>query len=291
MCGIGGFQLVEGDGDSRRLAQGLLRGLIVRGRDASGIAYHADDERQTWIIKSNISGDRLAKDLPDEVGRCAIVHTRWATQGSPKRNINNHPIDVRGIVGVHNGHIVNDDALIKACGDYQRQGEVDSEAAFAYIMHGPKDRTLMQRLGDIRGGAALLWLNTRGKMRYLHAARISSSPLVVATTERGSVIMASTWEAIEAGVRVGGQVVVGKESLAEGQYVRFQNGDINLLGDIDLPQQSLFHLPAPNHAASFSHPSFTRGGLNDHGRYETAVERMLRELEADMNRQYDADNR
>lgn len=238
MCGIGGAQLQEGDGDARALAQNLLRELEVRGSHASGIAWHENNRNQTWVMKHDLPAKKFAKSLNgEEIGNTFIVHTRYATQGHQSNNRNNHPIDVDGIVGVHNGHIINDDELIAKCVGYKRKGKVDSEAAFAYLAHGPKARGLYARLSDIRGGASLLWLNSCGPRKILHAVRLSSSPLCFGETPKGSVIIASTKDILLKACNKSDISLKHIEELKEGLYVRFEKGQITQLQDIEMPKR------------------------------------------------------
>lgn len=232
MCGIGAFQLREGDGDPRLLAQSLLRELVIRGRDASGVAWHADDKDETFVQKFNCSGTELAKYLDEHIGRTAIVHTRYATQGSPKNNDNNHPIDVNGVVGVHNGHVSNDDALFKKVSGYKRKATVDSEAIFAYLRYGPKGRSLADKLSDIDGGAAIMWLQTNSPKRYLHVARLTSSPLHYGRTPAGSVILASTEAILREACKAVGVELASVTALDEGVYIRFENCEVTRTLDI-----------------------------------------------------------
>jgi len=232
MCGIGAFQLKCGDGDARRLAQNLLRGLQSRGTDASGIAWHDDNEPVTYIQKHNCAGGMMAGYLDKNIGRTAIIHTRYATLGSPKNNDNNHPIDVNGVVGVHNGHITNHNELFKKVHEYKRKGQVDSESIFAYLRYGPKNRSLEQKLSDIQGGAAIMWLQTNSDKRYLHVARLTSSPLCYGRTKAGSVIVASTQDILEKAVSKSGMALETVTSLDEGVYLRFQNAELTRTLDI-----------------------------------------------------------
>ena len=238
MCGIGAWQIVNNEVDSRQVACSLLRHLSIRGRDASGIAWHQGDgaKPETFVQKQNVSGEQLAQMIDPVIGSTGVAHTRWATQGDPKINGNNHPIDVDGIIGVHNGHVANDDALIKACEKYERKAVVDSEAAFAHIHHGPKKLGLYGRLSAIRGSAALIWLNSYGPSRYLHTARLTSSPLVFAQLKGGSIIVASTVDIMN---KVLKDLKVQAEFMheyAEGEYIRFKDGMLVELTDIPMPK-------------------------------------------------------
>ena len=233
MCGIGAFQIVNNETNPAQVARVLARLLQVRGTDASGVAWH--DNGNTWVNKSNVAGEKLAKSLGNDIGTTGIVHTRWATQGSPENNDNNHPIDVGGIIGVHNGHVANDDALLARCINYTRCAQVDSEAAFAFIAHAPTEMTLAQRLSEIRGNAALLWLDSYDTSETLHAARLTSSPLVFGQTAMGSIMFASTTKILtETANRCDLQLEYMHE-MTEGTYVKVQHGILTEMATVPMP--------------------------------------------------------
>lgn len=255
MCGIGAFQIVEQEINAQRLAQALLKGLTIRGRDASGVAWHSDTEQQTYIQKLDVSGRDLANMLDDQLGSTAIIHTRFATQGKPSNMKNNHPIDAGGIVGVHNGHISNDDELfsvVHSVSDYRRQAQVDSEAAFAYLQHGPKqDKDLYQRMRDIKGGAALIWLNTRGPRKLLHATRLNSSPLWFGHTAKGSVVLASTESILRQSAKECGIKFEFVYEFKEGEYMRWENGRLIQQVQWEVAKPNSYRLPSYNSPSLF----------------------------------------
>lgn len=284
MCGIGAFQLKEGDGDPRRLAQNLLRGLVIRGRDASGVAWHNDSDGDTYIQKHNCDGIQLAKSLDKDVGRTAIVHTRYATLGSPKVYENNHPIDVNGVVGVHNGHIQNHMELFEKVRGYKRQGQVDSEAIFAYLRYAMSGRSLTDKLSDIRGAAAIFWLQTQSPKKYLHVARLDSSPLCFGRTPRGSVILASTPAILTQAVKQS-DLSIGKiTEVDEGVYLRFENGELTRTLDIPdaVGQFTLFptarFTPHPRPSTSVG---TAVGGEYRNGKWLTRLDLLMEEWEKD----------
>lgn len=273
MCGIGAFQLVESEVRfARPLCQALLRELEVRGAHASGIAWHENENNKTWVQKSAQRGSLLARVIDQEVGSTCIVHTRYATQGSPADNNNNHPIDVGGMVGVHNGHVSNDNALIAKLSGYTRKGKVDSEAAFAYLQHGPKSDGLSGRLSKIKGGAALIWLNSEGPRKLLHIARLRTSPLCFAHTKAGSVIVASTEHILRTACKQAGLEIDKVTHLDEGVYVRFEKGALIQMGDIPLPEQPTPVLP------SYA-PAKSSAGSYQNGVYRSKLDIYLDELE------------
>lgn len=289
MCGIGAFQLVEGETQfARPLCQALLRELEVRGTHASGVAWHDNAENKTWVQKSAQRGSLLAKVVDKELGSTCIVHTRYATQGHQSNNLNNHPLDVNGMVGVHNGHVSNDNELISLIPNYKRQGQVDSEAAFAYLQHGPKSLGLAGRLAKINGGAALIWLNSCGPRRLLHIARLRNSPLCFAHTEAGSVIVASTKAILLASCKQAGVKVGEVTELAEGTYVRFENGALTQLGDIPIPE--------PVRASTYAYggyppkPVVSNTGTYKDGVWKTQLDLFLEETDYENAMLEDWDN-
>ena len=253
MCGIGAFQIMGGECDPRQVARVLLRLLEVRGRDASGVAWH--DNGETYIQKAAIAGNVLARQLDESVGTTGIVHTRWATQGSPKQEVNNHPIDASGVVGVHNGHCSNDDELIRMCDGYKRKGEVDSEAIFALIAHGPKELKLRERLAKVRGGAALFWLRTGDTKQRLHVARLQSSPLVLGMTTGGSIIGASTEPILRETAKRCGLTLDVVHTLPEGTYMRCENGNIAETQTIRIEREWKFALPDYSKRSTYTAPA------------------------------------
>lgn len=240
MCGIGAFHVVGGEVDPAKCARVLLRLLEVRGRDASGVAWHQEvaEKIETMIFKGNIKGSDLARQIKSEqIGSTGIVHTRWATQGDPAVNLNNHPIDVAGIVGVHNGHVANDRELFGKIDSsiYSRQAQVDSEALFAWLAYGDPQKSLVERMSMIRGNAAAIWLETEDQRQRLHLARLTNSPLVMGQMSGGSVIVASTKAILdEAAKRLEIKFEFCHE-FDEGEYVIVESGRISDLISVPMP--------------------------------------------------------
>ncbi len=123
----------------------------------------------------------------------ALIHVRDFTKGHPDIEANNHPIRHGSVVGVHNGIVENDDALL-ARYDIARalpEMTVDSEAIFALMElreHDPR------ALSELRGAMAAAWLDDRhGATLYLARGRLR--PLWLATAG-GSLYFASTRRAL-----------------------------------------------------------------------------------------------
>lgn len=112
MCCLFGFVDYEG---SLSVTQKncLIRELSIaaeaRGTDATGIAYNTS--RGLQIYKRPLAAHRLHLRIPAEA-HVVMGHTRMTTQGSAKKNFNNHPFfgHVKGkfFALSHNGIIWND---------------------------------------------------------------------------------------------------------------------------------------------------------------------------------------
>lgn len=248
MCGIAGFCLDMKDRsirDRARLTGALLKAIESRGRDATGMAWW-DTRDADGLIRVRkapqtatryVASGRVAQAMRPSV-RTAILHTRMATQGAPEVNGNNHPIIYRPVVGVHNGHITNDDALFTRMGA-DRYAEVDSEAIFAMLATDPAPVT--ELLPQVRGRAAVAWLDKRDITDKhvgptLHLARLDGSPLTVAQTDGGSFLFASTTALLHAAcAKAGIDSLAWELELEEGDYMRVRRGVVVAYEGFTLP--------------------------------------------------------
>ena len=230
MCGIAGFCLAPADSkiNAKKLSLCLLDQIVERGEHATGAAwvFTEKDKKKASIAVSKApvpayEFEPYLVKMPTTIRR-AILHTRWATQGSPQNNLNNHPIVSGRIVGVHNGHLANDKDIFKAL-SCKRHGQVDSEAAFALL-----DNTIYRPaevLKSLQGRAALAWFDARDK-RDLHLARVTDSPLAIGTTEAGSLIFASTMPLLIKAVDEARIELDWAENIKPYTYLRVRNGEI-----------------------------------------------------------------
>lgn len=189
MCGIAGFSLATGSKqNARQLAHSLLSQIERRGHHASGFAYVTRDGK-LGNYKQPKPGSQLSlAELPRNA-KTVILHTRYATQGSPEDNRNNHPVisTDNKIALVHNGVINNDERLREPLGITDRHGQVDSLVIPSLIaQHGVK---ALDRLG---GYAAIAWLDAREGDGTLHIARLKNSPVSFTWLFDGSFVFAST---------------------------------------------------------------------------------------------------
>ena|SRR5438876_2584717 len=194
MCGIAGYSLVSGTTVDRTVAaRALLAGIAERGADAAGFAYRS--ERAVTLHKQRSGASALLEHIfvPADATQL-LVHVRDFTKGHPSLTANNHPIRHGAVVGVHNGVIVNDDALFSALQIERAEPEmtVDSEIIFALAeqFRGRTGRALQKLVGSM----ATAWLD-EGRSELL-VARGMGRPLWIGTTE-GAFFFASTRHALE----------------------------------------------------------------------------------------------
>ena len=227
MCGIAGFCLnPKHKSNTSDIASQMLLDIEHRGQHATGAAWINPKSGSRVITKAPIAASQF---IGTKAGRkvcqganTAILHTRWATQGSPKINDNNHPIPRGKIVVTHNGHISNDKALFKQL-KVDRVAQVDSEAVAALIAFAASHPT--EYLPQIRGTAALAWI-TAGEGNILHLARVSSSPLWIGQTSKGSLVYGSTQETIENASVVLDEDLEWQYTASEGDYFKVKDGKI-----------------------------------------------------------------
>ena len=194
MCGIAGFSLdPESSIDRTLAAQALLAGIAERGADAVGYA-HRGDTGDVRVTKLRGGASALLDELgmPSET-RQALIHVRDFTKGHPDITANNHPIRHGAVVGIHNGIVLNDDALLAHYGIERAEPQmtVDSEAIFALVelrKHDPR------ALSELRGAMAAAWLDDRDDAT-LYLARGRLRPLWLATAG-GGLYFASTRRAL-----------------------------------------------------------------------------------------------
>lgn len=168
MCGLTGVLLHPGRRTRRQWTEihDLIRSSLVfseeRGRDASGLAV-VDRSGRIEILKRPMPSSDLVtldefQDLLNTVGpdtTCVLGHTRKPTKGGPEVDANNHPIPTHHLVGIHNGHIDNDDELFDELG-FERAGQVDSEIIFRLLDNPHHPITGPAHLAEIRYAARQL---------------------------------------------------------------------------------------------------------------------------------------
>ena len=114
MCGVFGF--ISKDGKTSFKLETLERIATVterRGKHAFGLAWIDSHGRLKCYKQQGRITDHLGLLAMARDAVMLIGHTRYATQGDPAQNINNHPHHADGGWIVHNGQVKNYEALLE----------------------------------------------------------------------------------------------------------------------------------------------------------------------------------
>lgn len=144
MCGIFGLASGKQSKLSEVTAKEIIDRLFLlsesRGKESSGVAVM--DEGGILVYKHAKRAARLVGcgEYRRLMGRAAarrtvIGHARLVTNGAMEDNNNNQPVIKDGIVGVHNGIVVNDGELWRAFPGLRRKSAVDTEILFGLVRH------------------------------------------------------------------------------------------------------------------------------------------------------------
>ena len=149
MCGIFGI-IAKEEIYSKIILTPILEDLArysqVRGKDSSGMAFKNNNKKSYDIIKGPVSVNKLlstqeykkikyafVKEINNKkkLSYAVLGHARLVTNGTQLEDKNNQPIIKDGIIGIHNGIIVNVDTLWENFSDLHRENEIDTEVAFS----------------------------------------------------------------------------------------------------------------------------------------------------------------
>ena len=209
MCGVFGVVALDpaaGPGP-RRLERAVARALHrseSRGKDASGVLALTPDG--LTIAKQPVRGARLLRSAAyrQVLGRArtatsggapfvVLGHTRMMTRGDVSDPRNNQPVVAGALAVLHNGIIVNDEALADGLAS-PPAGDVDTAVAPALTLelertgltHGDAVRTAFARL---EGANTLAFVD--GRSGSVHLATSNGSCYLAEEPARGLVVFAS----------------------------------------------------------------------------------------------------
>jgi glucosamine 6-phosphate synthetase-like amidotransferase/phosphosugar isomerase protein len=142
MCGVFGFVSYDGCGPSVKRLQHIAKVTMRRGPHAFGFSWIDGQGRLRMYKQFGQITDHL--DLLEMVAdaRLMIGHCRYATQGAPENNLNNHPHAADGGWIVHNGMIRSYRKLVKSNG-FNPVTDCDSEVLALLIEQS--EGTLQER--------------------------------------------------------------------------------------------------------------------------------------------------
>ena len=233
MCGIFGIVVdrsaeVKG-GDLRAVVEDLFRLSESRGKEAAGIALN--DLRAIHVYKEalpahafirQIAYRQLATRLITHRAKSnsplsVIGHSRLVTNGTMEIGGNNQPVIKDGLVGIHNGIIVNDAALWRQHPTLARTHEVDTEILLslvhaAYRRSGLFVDAVREAYQEIEGTASV-------------AMFVENLPVLVLATNNGSLYLATS---VNGGRHIFASERYILQTLIRRAYVRRQLGDFEI---------------------------------------------------------------
>lgn len=228
MCCLFGF-LDYGHKLTRKQRSRLLSALSTaceeRGTDATGIAYNFGGKLH--IFKRPVPAHLMWYRVPGEAA-AVMGHTRMTTQGSEKRNQNNHPFP--GFTGdnrfalAHNGVLFNDKALRKQYKLPVTSVETDSYIAAQLLeQYGKVDFDSLRFMAEeLEGSFTITVLTDRDELYFVKG----NNPLTIHHyPQYGLYIYASTEEILMKGIRNSGLRVGKKEpvSIYTGDILRIDS--------------------------------------------------------------------
>ena len=158
MCAVFGFLDYK-----EKVSNAVLKKLIhylsvaaeVRGTDATGIAYVRDGSIVTY--KKPKPAHKVKLFFPRDT-RSVIGHTRFTTQGSEKRNCNNHPFEghcgKESFALAHNGVLYNDRELRREQQLPPTPIETDTYVAVQLLEQGQQlDMENIKRMAELVEGS------------------------------------------------------------------------------------------------------------------------------------------
>lgn len=161
MCGIFGFVSKAGARPSMETLARIATVTEQRGPHAFGFSWIDAEGRLRAFKQAGPISDSLDLLTMVRNARLLIGHTRYATQGAPEANVNNHPHPVDGGWLVHNGMIRQYAELVEQY-DFHPVSECDSEVLALLIEELPGNlvqrcKDAVRRAGDGPLAMAALW--------------------------------------------------------------------------------------------------------------------------------------
>lgn len=163
-----------------------------RGRDATGFAV-VNAKKEIFLHKEPLHPkDYIERELPKfkdiiNSGVIVIGHIREATQGEPKDNDNNHPVESDNWLMIHNGGVYT----LPRIAEYKYHGEVDTEVFLSYV----ETKGLQEGLPYLGYGSGAIVLINKKDPTYLVLAR-HTSPTCVSLNGKETMLSFASEESI-----------------------------------------------------------------------------------------------
>ncbi len=232
MCSLFGYLDYQGIMPhrlARKLCQSLANYAEERGTDAAGISYVRDGE---IVIYKRPKAAHKLHFAPPEGTRAVMGHTRLTTQGSEKKNQNNHPFygrtsDISWSLS-HNGCLFNDATLRKEKKLPATNIETDSYVAVQLIeSQGRLDFDSLRYMAEtVHGSFTFSLLDADNSLYFVKG----SNPLcLLHFKDLGLYVYASTDKIVEKALKRVGLHKFAYEQIApdEGDIIKIdRNGNL-----------------------------------------------------------------
>lgn len=204
MCGI--FGLIAGKNaaiTAEELNKGIEKLLLLsesRGKEASGICTITDTNirihkrcvRAKELIRTG-EYRKMMSGIDGETKRAVMGHARMVTNGSSHNSNNNQPVIRGDFVCIHNGIIVNDEAVWKDHPEMVRQDEVDTEVLLAllqkYVEKDSVQEAFQKCLKELKGSMSIALIDKKSDSLLLYT-NVGSLYVVLSKT-RDMILFAS----------------------------------------------------------------------------------------------------
>lgn len=205
MCGIAGVHVKEryrGQLPLNNVLDYLLVHIAERGKHATGFVSVDFGGKGVLLEKKDVPAEEfigIRKQIKTANTQTILGHTRYATQGPKEELENNHPVLFGSCFVTHNGHINNDDEVVKEFDlETRRPAKVDSIAIPIALTSCGLDsiKDIQEGLGKLAGNMAIAAIDPVKKPGQVILAKGSVSPLVV-LHHRTGFYWASTKAALE----------------------------------------------------------------------------------------------
>lgn len=216
MCGIFGLMVHQDAGYGpafiRKSLATLARLSESRGKDSSGLVFRNAPGHELQVLKGAVPLQSLLKRAEvtrtmdqmlgvsrnhSAAGRrstfAVMGHSRLVTNGSQLNDVNNQPVVKDGLIGIHNGIIVNDSELWARHPEIRRTCEIDTEVMLSLFRKHLRDgwdvatavsKTVREIFGTVAAAFFLEDFN-------LVALATNNGSLYVLTNETGLLAFAS----------------------------------------------------------------------------------------------------
>lgn len=273
MCGIAGVYLknpsiVSNYNDEfqfDRFFDKLLLSIESRGRDSTGFVA----ARNTFIqldkkpIKASDFIKTRRRAWMTDGTRMVLGHTRFATQGAPEYDVNNHPVRYGTTFITHNGHIHNDDDVFDELDLPRYDVAVDSVAIAATLeKHGFNDLEAALKL--LKGSYAVAAINPTKAPDELLLIKGPVTPINYYETKH-MLVWASTSQAI----RDAWEEVLG-EPPPIGQVKWLSEGDVIHVKDGEVELKPKFFKPTPQYTGTYL-TAWSNHGAKDYRKPNTTA--------------------